>query len=387
VLAGVAGGLAEYTGVDPVVFRVLFAVLTLFGGAGLLLYLVGWLFLPDEGQRYSAAESLVGRGRSGSSTAEAALLAGAAFVLGILLIRGDAGDLALLAVVVIGIVLIVRKIDERRRQEPGPSWAGPPYPPPGEAPPYRAAEPAGASWVSAGGPGEPLATASTTTGVLPPSPYGYPPPQPAPPRPRRARSVLGLLTLSAMLVALGVLAALDVSGVLDPAARHYLALALAVLGAGLLAGAWLGRARWLIAVGIPLTLALVAASTAQDTFRGGTGERLVHPITSTDVQPRYELGAGSLDLDLSDVDFTEQSGRTTVHLGAGNVSIVVPRNVDVTVHAGAGVGSLDLLGSHYDGVGLDRSFADEGPDGSGGGDLDLTVEVGLGHVEVDRVAS
>lgn len=387
MLAGVAGGLAEYTGVDPVVFRVLFAVLTLFGGAGLLLYLVGWLFLPDEGQQYSAAESLVGRGRSGGSTAEAALLAGVAFVLGILLIRGDAGDLALLAVVVIGVVLIVRNIDERRRQEPGPSWAGPPYPPPGDPPAYRTGEPAEAAWAGAGGPAEPLSTASTTTGVLPPDPYGYPPPPPTRPRRRRPRSVLGLLTLSAMLVALGVLGALDGSGALDPSARHYLALALAVLGAGLLAGAWVGRARWLVALGIPLTLALVAAGTAENSFRGGTGERLVHPVTSADLQPRYELGAGSLDLDLSDVDFTELSGRTTVHLGVGNVSIVVPRDVDVTVHAQAGVGSLDLLGSHYEGVGLDRSLADNGPDGSGGGDLDLTVDVGLGHVEVDRVAS
>jgi len=70
-LAGVAGGLADYTGVDAVVFRVLFAVLTLFGGAGLLLYLIGWLLLPDEGQESAPVESLLGRGRS-SSAIEAA---------------------------------------------------------------------------------------------------------------------------------------------------------------------------------------------------------------------------------------------------------------------------------------------------------------------------
>src|SRR5215217_1093324 len=54
VLLGVAGGLGERLGVDPVLVRVAFAVLALAGGAGLVLYLLAWAFSvePDtEGAR------------------------------------------------------------------------------------------------------------------------------------------------------------------------------------------------------------------------------------------------------------------------------------------------------------------------------------------------
>jgi phage shock protein C len=46
VIGGVCGGLAEYFNVDPVLVRVLFAVVTLMGGAGVLLYLILWVVVP-----------------------------------------------------------------------------------------------------------------------------------------------------------------------------------------------------------------------------------------------------------------------------------------------------------------------------------------------------
>ena len=51
-IAGVAGGLAEYTGVDAVIWRVAFLALTVCGGSGILVYALLWLLLPaDEDQR------------------------------------------------------------------------------------------------------------------------------------------------------------------------------------------------------------------------------------------------------------------------------------------------------------------------------------------------
>src|SRR4051812_28772846 len=47
-IAGVAGGLGRHLDVDPTVLRVLFVVLAFFGGAGLLLYGVIWLLVPDD---------------------------------------------------------------------------------------------------------------------------------------------------------------------------------------------------------------------------------------------------------------------------------------------------------------------------------------------------
>ena len=47
-LAGVCGGLGEYTGLDPNVVRVLFIVLAVLGGAGLIIYLAMWIIVPQE---------------------------------------------------------------------------------------------------------------------------------------------------------------------------------------------------------------------------------------------------------------------------------------------------------------------------------------------------
>ena len=46
VIGGVSGGLAEYTGIDALLWRVGFVALTLAGGAGLIVYLLLWLLMP-----------------------------------------------------------------------------------------------------------------------------------------------------------------------------------------------------------------------------------------------------------------------------------------------------------------------------------------------------
>ena len=55
MLAGVAAGIAQYLDVDPTLIRIAFAVLTLFGGAAVLVYLAGWLLIPEEGSDQSIA--------------------------------------------------------------------------------------------------------------------------------------------------------------------------------------------------------------------------------------------------------------------------------------------------------------------------------------------
>ena len=55
MIAGVSGGLARYFEIHPAVFRVGFVVLTLLGGAGLLIYAAAALVIPDEGKEDSVA--------------------------------------------------------------------------------------------------------------------------------------------------------------------------------------------------------------------------------------------------------------------------------------------------------------------------------------------
>lgn len=47
-LAGVCGGIAQFLGWDPTLVRVLWIVLTLLGGSGILIYLVLWVAMPED---------------------------------------------------------------------------------------------------------------------------------------------------------------------------------------------------------------------------------------------------------------------------------------------------------------------------------------------------
>ena len=49
-IGGVCAGLGEYFDLDPVFFRLFFLVLLLFGGAGLVAYIVMWIMVPAKGE-------------------------------------------------------------------------------------------------------------------------------------------------------------------------------------------------------------------------------------------------------------------------------------------------------------------------------------------------
>lgn len=47
-IAGVAGGIGEYLGVDSAVVRLIWLLAILFGGAGFLAYIIAWIIIPEE---------------------------------------------------------------------------------------------------------------------------------------------------------------------------------------------------------------------------------------------------------------------------------------------------------------------------------------------------
>jgi phage shock protein PspC (stress-responsive transcriptional regulator) len=59
MLAGVAAGIARYLNVDVTIVRIVFAVLAIVGGAGIPLYLAGWLLIPEEGAEQSIASQFI----------------------------------------------------------------------------------------------------------------------------------------------------------------------------------------------------------------------------------------------------------------------------------------------------------------------------------------
>ncbi|MDP6190474.1 MAG: PspC domain-containing protein [Gammaproteobacteria bacterium] len=46
-IAGVCGGLGEYFGLDPAIVRIAFVIFSLTGGAGVLLYFICWMIMPE----------------------------------------------------------------------------------------------------------------------------------------------------------------------------------------------------------------------------------------------------------------------------------------------------------------------------------------------------
>jgi phage shock protein PspC (stress-responsive transcriptional regulator) len=60
MVAGVGAGIARYLGVDVTIVRIGLVVLTIIGGAGLPLYLAGWLLMPEEGSDESIASDFIG---------------------------------------------------------------------------------------------------------------------------------------------------------------------------------------------------------------------------------------------------------------------------------------------------------------------------------------
>jgi phage shock protein PspC (stress-responsive transcriptional regulator) len=61
LLAGVCAGLADYLGIDATLIRVIFAVLTVFGGFGALAYVMAWVLMPEEGEPASIAEKIINK--------------------------------------------------------------------------------------------------------------------------------------------------------------------------------------------------------------------------------------------------------------------------------------------------------------------------------------
>jgi phage shock protein C len=73
VVAGVCGGLGSYFGVDPLWFRLAFVVLAVGGGAGVLLYIIGWVVIPEAGNEEGRA-SQVNLGNKGPMIAGISLV-------------------------------------------------------------------------------------------------------------------------------------------------------------------------------------------------------------------------------------------------------------------------------------------------------------------------
>ncbi|HUH07627.1 MAG TPA: PspC domain-containing protein [Egibacteraceae bacterium] len=399
MVAGVASGIADHLSIDPVLVRLGFAALVFFGGAGFILYAVGWALMPERSGGQPMAQKALDSMADGPSWLGVAFLLTAAWILAVQIDLWSPAVTWALVFIALGVYLLRR--DQRRPADP--------HPPGGDLPPPPGAGPEDGPW-------QPQLGAHTPQEASPPPPMGpgaaapsfeQPPQPPAPPggqpmygaapwqapspREPRSRSVLGRLTIAMTLVALGLAAMLDNAGQVFMTPTRYVALALTGAGIGLVVGAWRGRSRGLIALGLLLALLLVPTALIERTslsMRGGVGERYWSVSSTDDLQEEYYLGLGEAVLDLTDLASQRGEETVTVRVGAGELLVLAPQGWDIHTSATLDAGEVSLLGREANGTGLHREMTVPG-DGTGG-TLTLDIQMGVGSVTVmqpDEVGS
>jgi phage shock protein PspC (stress-responsive transcriptional regulator) len=377
-IAGVAGGLAAYLGVEPLWIRIAFVVISIPGGLGVLLYLLGWVLIPEEGEPAAIGEGLLEHLRRAPTWLAILLFV----VAGIVFFDRPWGPPAFWAVALIGVGIWLYHNDTHR-QPPvgGPPVGGPPAgpaaggTPTGGNPPVFDAPPPPPSYQAAAGAGYP-------------SYAGYAARPVAVPRTRRPRSFLGRYTAAAVLVVLGLTAALDNIGAVNVPGRVYPALALLVVGAGLIVGAFWGRSRLLILAGLLILPVAAAASLVKVPLRGGTGQRLYAPTTLRAVSPEYHLGAGQLHLDLTQLPAAAWTStvHTRVSVAAGDIEVVVPSDVAVDFRGHTGAGDIYLFDVVRNGIDVTLQSLVPGAQATSPR-LVLDAEASVGQIRVIRGAA
>ncbi len=444
-VAGVCAAIGRATNTDPVLWRVVLAVLGFFGGIGILIYLIGWLIIPSEGDTASPVEALLGRGQSTMSPLAVLILGGATALTFAFIVDNSFRATLLGGAVLVGGALLYKRNAGASGTAPAaatapPAAGEPPRAPAGATFPFSATFPQAPATPAASAAGYvPAAqpTGSTTTAdepvtaplppVVPPPPPPPPPPGPSfaappppppppsgyrppfaphgpyagpkqgwrtappppakppkPPKPPKERSKLGRITFFAVLVAIGLVAVLDLGGVaVQPST--YFAAALVTIALGLVVGAWFGRARGLIALALLASIGLGISSATERWGVGGFTDPVTwQPRTVSGIADRYETPVGDATLDLRQVDFTGQQMETSVVMHAHKLRVLLPPNVDATALVDIDFGSATVFGNVADGPDLVHEVTDHGLDGVGGGELRLIVKMDAGDVEVIR---
>ncbi|MGH2952893.1 MAG: PspC domain-containing protein [Solirubrobacterales bacterium] len=289
MIAGVAGGLGRYFDVDPVIFRIVFAVSVFLGGLGVLAYIALALFVPaGDADGDVADQPPIERSRG------LAIAAGVGLVVIVLswgvfdggfLWDGDGpwflGPPLLVIALAVALYLIVRDT-----------------------------------------------TSTSVAGIV-------------------GRILLAIIALGVLVVAALASAWAGATG-----HGVVVALLIVGIGALLALSAFRGGARWLIVPAVVLALPLAAVAAADIRFADGIGEREYRPATvATIPDDGYELGIGRLEVDLRELDW-EPDGIVDldVDLGIGQAVVAVPEHVCVAGELRARAGHVKVAGTSSDGI-------------------------------------
>lgn len=411
IIAGVAAGIGRRYGIDPVIVRVALVVSAFYGGAGLLAYLLGWLFLADEDDEVSPFESMINKGRSGTSTTFTvvlclALIPASSFVFG--------GHYSTVAggILLLGGLFLLHRYRADQGQVVGP--------------PVTDAVPGTGAAGMSGGVADATTSAAREAGHMtdsqptspidghtqemdgqteqrttPPAwdplgaaPFAWdlpepqpatPPPPPAPVRRRKRRFTtrVGLGTLGITLILGAILAAAgDHNNWLN--GQHVIGILGAVVAVGLIVGAFTHSGRGLILLAVVLSAAGFAATSTHYDGWHGAGDSTFTPRSLVEVQPVYQRSVGDLTVDLTELP---PGGvvTTQVKLGVGDLTVIVPADAEVHATCSNTAGDIDCLGQQADGPGNTNIKGYQESHGPAPHlIINLEVEDGPGSVEVSN---
>lgn len=363
VAAGVAGGLGEYFGVDPVLFRVLFAVAAFFGGAGILAYIIAWAAIPERGAPHAPVDRLIGGGRRSNLPVWILTVIGV-FVVWALFFSWWAPwrflPWTFLPLTLTAVVLAVA-LSRRPAAPHGLSPAGP---------------------TPAAGPVDDATTAPVGTVDVVDSTSSEPPAWVVEARERRRRKVpVRWATFALVVLALTGVAIVDATvGVAIPV---YFAAIQFALVAGLIAGAVLRRPIWFAAFFlIPGAIGLFVFAGCRVSLHDGSGDNYYTPSNTAQLKDNYRTAFGRTTLDLTELPHSNATATTHVRLGAGQVRLIVPPSLPVNVHADIHLGDVSIDGNSDGarGMGVHRDPITTTSKNA----VTIYVQISAGELEIER---
>jgi phage shock protein PspC (stress-responsive transcriptional regulator) len=420
MLAGVCGGIGRALNVDPVLIRVVMAVLILIG-PGIIFYGAAWVLMPDEGSDRSAAQGLLGDRVRPDHPWLWPVVVGVCVFAGIAMMSSfNFGKLVPAPLVVLGLVWFFvfrrkgrngagihgnnhwshpsihnaqrtaqqaqqnaqRTVDRAMRSAGFTSTSTPPTGPPqyaaptpsspaGQRPQDRVTEPVQPVWTEDDPLGlyvdEPPAPGTTAT------------------RTSAAPPVKGLRGVKPTIV-LAAAVAMSIAWLASGQLTMMFVIGLATLGLGMLFGGFLGKTLGLLPLGILLAVGIAASTVFPAVPRDFAEVNFVAtPQNTVDAtNTTYRFDAGSVKLDLTKAVF-KPGAKVFVEGGAGEVVVKLPPNVDVTGNLGADTGQVDAFDKTSGGHPAKLSVADLGKDGKAGAEsVTLDLHLKLGSVRVVR---
>lgn len=207
-------------------------------------------------------------------------------------------------------------------------------------------------------------------------------------------SVLGPATVFTAILIVGAMWTLDAAGAVDLPDQLPWAVALAILGLGLLIGAFIGRARWLMWICIPVAFLLLAASAPAPSLAWPSsttvGDQQWRPQTVAEIGDEYALGVGTGVLDLTGLALPADAASAipvNARVDMGTLEVLLPTSARATIDARVGMGTIDIAGSEQVREGMDQSLVLTLPGRIDIPTLELNLSVGMGTVEVSRAAT